>query len=100
MNRKKSYGMFDVAHQAGKERKAHIKACEFASEQEKEAALILFESPVYTFLKSMLMFGSDVSQKTVSGLPIPEGWQNLKSSDEVAGLFGLTEEEVQLLGSV
>ena len=99
MNRKKSYGMFDVAAQVGKERKAHIKACEFSSEAEKEAALILFESPVYVFLKSMLMFGSDVSQKTVSGLPVPEGWQNLKSSDEVASLFGLTEDEVQILES-
>jgi hypothetical protein len=45
----------------------------------------------------MLMFGSDVSFKTLSALPIPEGWQNLTSPEEVADLFGLTEEEKALL---
>jgi hypothetical protein len=43
------------------------------------------------------MFGSDVAFGTLSSLPVPEGWQHIKSSDEVVELFGLTQEETELV---
>jgi hypothetical protein len=97
MNRGKDYNLQSLEGYQDKERKAHLMCCEFTSATERDAALMLFQSPVYRFLKSMLMFGSDVAYVTLSSLPIPEGWQNLTSPDEVASLFGLTEEEVELL---
>jgi hypothetical protein len=96
MNRGHDYGLKDLS-QITKERTVHMMVTEFSTRSEQQAALTLFNSPVYAFLKSMLMFGSDVSFKTLSALPVPEGWQNLTSPDEVAGLFGLTKGEVELL---
>jgi hypothetical protein len=96
MNRGHDYGLKDLS-QITKERTVHMMVTEFDTRDEQQSALHLFNSPVYRFLKSMLMFGSDVSFKTLSALPIPEGWQNLTSPEEVADLFGLTEEEKALL---
>jgi hypothetical protein len=98
MNRGHDYGMKDLSS-LNKERKVHMMVTEFNTREEQQTSLLLFNSPVYRFLKSMLMFGSDVSFKTLSALPVPEGWQNLTSSDEVAALFGLTAEEVNLMGT-
>jgi len=93
MNRGKNYGMMDLS--LVDKRTVHMMVSEFESREEQQAALLLFASPVYQFLKKMLMFGSDVSFKTLSSLPVPEGWQHIKSSDEVVELFGLTQEETE-----
>ena len=63
----------------------------------RDKALLLLNSPVYAFIKQMTMFGSDVSFKTLSALPIPSNWHNIKSSDEVADLFNLTESEKNIV---
>jgi hypothetical protein len=97
MNRGKDYGIQSLEGYEQIERKAHLMCCEFATEADRDAAVLLFKSPVYRFLKAMLMFGSDVAFGTLSSLPVPEGWQHIKSSDEVVELFGLTQEETELV---
>jgi hypothetical protein len=100
MSRGKDYNLQSLEGFQTVERKVHLMCCEFSSPQERDAALMLFQSPIYRFLKSMLMFGSDVGYPTLSSLPVPTGWQSVKSPDEVADLFGLTEEEKFQLGVI
>jgi hypothetical protein len=99
MNRGKNYGFIGIDSLEGKPRKVHLMCAEFKTKKLRDTALMLFESPVYAFIKQMTMFGSDVSFKTLSALPIPEGWESIKASDDVADLFNLTDSEKDLISS-
>jgi hypothetical protein len=95
MNRGKDYGMMDLS--LVNKRTVHMMVSEFKSREEQQAALILFSTPVYRFLKKMLMFGSDVSFKTLSALPVPDGWKSINSIEEATSLFKLTSKELQII---
>ncbi len=97
MNRGKDYALLSLENFDKVDRKAHLMCAELTSKQDRNKFLLLFSSPVYQFIKSMTMFGSDVSFNTLSSLPVPQGWEQIDSVTDVIELFDLTEEEVALL---
>jgi hypothetical protein len=97
MNRGKDYGLMSLEGFDKIERRAHLMCAELGSVKNRDKFLMLFSSPVYRFIKSMTMFGSDVSFNTLSSLPVPQGWEQIESVTDVVGLFELTKEEVNLL---
>ena len=97
MNRGKDYGIQSLQGFENLERKVHLMCCEFPNQNQQEKAILLFKSPVYRFLKSMLMFGSDVAFSTLSSLPVPDGWKSINSIEEATSLFKLTSKELQII---
>ena len=97
MNRGKDYGIQSLQGFENLDRKVHLMCCEFPSQKQREKAILLFKSPVYRFLKAMLMFGSDVAFSTLSSLPVPDGWKSINSIEEATSSFKLTSKELQII---
>lgn len=95
MNRGKHYGFLPLDELT--QRKVHLMCASFESKELRDKAIQLFNSPVYAFIKTMTMFGSDVSFKTLSALPVPENWYTISGSADVADLFSLSADEKQLI---
>lgn len=95
MNRGKHYGFLPLDEIT--KRKVHLMCASFESKELRDKAIMLFNSPVYAFIKQMTMFGSDVSFKTLSALPVPENWYTISDPNDVADLFSLSASEKQLI---
>lgn len=95
MNRGKHYGCIPL--ETLTKRKVHLMCATFETSELRDKAIVLLNSPVYAFIRQMTMFGSDVSFKTLSALPIPANWHNTQGPEDVADLFKLTDNEKQIL---